>query len=127
MKKKILVAEDDPDQRFQLCHHLKKWGYEVVCVASRREAERYLAGECPDLAILDLMMEEDDSGFVLAHRIKKCSSRIPVIIMTSVMAEKGISFDLGNPENQHWIKADCYLEKGYRMEQIKMILEKMLK
>ena len=32
MKKKILLADDDPDQIFQLSHHLKKWGYDVVAV-----------------------------------------------------------------------------------------------
>ncbi len=124
-RKKILLADDDPDQIFQMGHHLKKWGYEVVAVESREEAERYLAGECPDMAILDLMMEEEDSGFILAYRIKKCNPEIPVIIATAVTAETGISFDINSPENQAWIKADHYLEKGFRMEELKVIMEKL--
>jgi len=124
-RKKILLADDDPDQIFQVGHHLKKWGYEVVAVESREEAERYLAGECPDMAILDLMMEEEDSGFILAYRIKQCHPEIPVIIATAVTAERGISFDINSPENKAWIKADHYLEKGFRMEELKIIVEKL--
>jgi len=126
-KKTILLADDDPDQVFQVGHHLRKWGYEVVAVGSREEAERYLEEECPDLAILDLMMEEEDSGFILSYKIKKCKPQVPVIIATAVTAERGISFDLNTQGGQNWIKADHYLEKGFHMDQLKIIIENLLK
>ena len=126
MKKTILLADDDPVVIFQLKHHLERWGYEVVAVESREEAERYLEGACPDLAILDLMMEEEDSGFILSYRIKKCRPEVPVIISTAVAAERGISFDINSPGSKSWIKADHYLEKGFRLEQLKMLVEKFL-
>ena len=122
----VLMADDDPDQLFQVGHHLRKWGYEVVAVDSREEAERYLEGACPDLAILDLMMEEEDSGFILAYRIKRCRPEVPVIIATAVTAERGISFDLSSPGSDRWIKADHYLEKGYRMDHLKTVIENLL-
>ena len=125
-KKTVLVADDDPDQIFLLRHHLKKWDFEVVTVESREEAERYLESYCPDLAILDLMMEEEDSGFILSYKIKKCRPEVPVIISTAVAAERGISFDLNSPDNRSWIKADHYLEKGFRMDQLKLLIEKFL-
>lgn len=127
MKKRILLADDDPDQVFLVSHHLKKWGYEVIPVESREEAERYLESECPDMAILDLMMEEEDSGFILAYRIKQCRPQVPVIIATAVTAEKGISFDINSPENKAWIMADHYLEKGYRMEELEMLIKGLMK
>jgi CheY-like chemotaxis protein len=126
-KKKILLADDDPDQIFLVSHHLKKWGYDVVAVESREEAERYLESECPDMAILDLMMEEEDSGFILAYRIKQCSPQVPVIIATAVTAERGISFDINSEENRAWIKADHYLEKGFRMDELKIIVNGLMK
>ena len=125
-KKTILLADDDPDIIFQMRHHLESWGYEVVAVESREEAERYLESYCPDLAILDLMMEEEDSGFILSYKIKKCRPEVPVIISTAVAAERGISFDLNSPDNRSWIKADHYLEKGFRMDQLKLLIEKFL-
>ena len=125
-KKTILLADDDPDVIFQVKHHLERWGYEVVAVESREEAERYLEGACPDLAILDLMMEEEDSGFILSYRIKKCRPEVPVIISTAVAAERGITFDINSPGSKSWIKADHYLEKGFRMEQLRMLVKKYL-
>lgn len=122
LKKTILLADDDPDVIFQVKHHLERWGYEVVAVESREEAERYLEGACPDLAILDLMMEEEDSGFILSYRIKKCRPEVPVIISTAVAAERGITFDINSPGSKSWIKADHYLEKGFRMEQLRMLV-----
>jgi len=126
LKKTILLADDDPDVIFQVKHHLERWGYEVVAVESREEAERYLEGACPDLAILDLMMEEEDSGFILSYRIKKCRPDVPVIISTAVAAERGITFDINSPGSKSWIKADHYLEKGFRMEQLRMLVKKYL-
>ena len=126
IKKTILVADDDPDIVFQLKHHLENWGYEVVAVGSREEAERYLESACPDLAILDLMMEEEDSGFILSYKIKKCRPEVPVIISTAVAAERGISFDMNSPGSRTWIKADHYLEKGFRMEQLNLLVKKYL-
>ncbi len=127
MKKTVLLADDDPDQIIQVSHHLKKWGYDVVAVESREEAERYLEENCPDLAILDLMMEEEDSGFILSYRIKQCRPDIPVIISTAVTAERGISFDLNSSESKSWIRADHYMEKGFRMEQLKAVIDNLLK
>ena len=125
-KKTILLADDDPDVIFQVKHHLERWGYEVVAVESRTDAERYLESSCPDLAILDLMMEEEDSGFILSYRIKKCRPGVPVIISTAVAAERGISFDINSPDSKSWIKADHYLEKGYRMEELRLLVNKYL-
>lgn len=125
-KKTILLADDDLDVIFQVKHHLERWGYEVVAVESRSEAERYLESGCPDLAILDLMMEEEDSGFILSYRIKKCRPEVPVIISTAVAAERGISFDINSPGSRSWIKADHYLEKGFRMDQLRLLVKKYL-
>lgn len=125
-KKSILLADDDPDILFQVRHHLENWGYEVHAVESREEAERYLETECPDLAILDLMMEEEDSGFILSYKIKKCRPEVPVIISTAVAAERGISFDINSPGSKSWIKADHYLEKGFRMDQLLILLKQYL-
>ena len=75
-KRTILIADDDPDQIYMLKHSLKKWGYDVVSVESREEAERYLEGNCPDLAILDLMMEEEDSGFILYYRYLRTQDQL---------------------------------------------------
>ena len=67
----ILVADDDPDYLFQTVFNLKKEGYKTLATESQAEAEAVIARFKPDLAIFDLMMESDDSGFILCYKIKK--------------------------------------------------------
>jgi len=126
-KKLILIADDDFDYLYQQKIHLEGWGYEVIGVESRKEAEQFLSKTRPDLAILDLMMEEDDSGFILSRKLKQIYPDVPVIIATAVSAETGMSFGIGSESDRLWIKADRYLEKGLRPEQLKIEIEKLLK
>jgi len=123
----VLLADDDPDYLFQLRLYLESWGYEVVSTESQRETERVLADFKPDLAIFDLMMENDDSGFILSYRLKQRYPDVPVIISTAVSAETGISFGISSPEDRKWIKADLYLEKGVQPERLKQEIQNLLK
>lgn len=63
--KTILIVDDDIDYLFQLKIQVEKFGFKVIVAESQKEAENLLASVKPDLAILDLMMENDDSGFIL--------------------------------------------------------------
>ncbi|NLI24677.1 MAG: response regulator [Bacteroidales bacterium] len=125
-QKTILLADDDPDYLFQLSFYLQKAGFRVLPAGSQKEAEKILEAEKPDLAIFDLMMENEDSGFILSHKMKKKYPEVPVIIATSVAAETGIPFGLENEDDRKWIKADCYLEKGIRPEQLLNEINKLL-
>jgi DNA-binding response OmpR family regulator len=124
--KTILIADDDYDYLFQVRFMLEKWGYRVVTAESQHEAEEIIDRMKPDLAILDLMMENDDSGFILSYRLKSRYPDVPVIIATAVSAETGMSFGLNSEEEKKWIKADLYLEKGIRPDQLKSGIEKLL-
>ncbi len=125
--KTIFIVDDDYDHLFQQKFHLEKWGYEVISAESQREAEEIMDKIKPDLAILDLMMESDDSGFILSYKLKKMNPELPIIISTGVSAETGMNFGLSSQEDKNWIKADLYLEKGTRPEQLKLEIEKLLK
>jgi CheY-like chemotaxis protein len=70
----------------------------------------------PDLAILDLMMEDKDSGFVLCHRIKKLYPNTPVMMVTAVKAATGLSFAADSALQQSWLKADLLVDKPIRAE-----------
>ncbi len=105
-KKNILIADDDYDYLFQLKFRLKQWGYNVITAESQREAEKILESMKPDLAILDLMMENEDSGFILSYKMKKKYPDVPVIIATAVSAETGMNFGIDSEEDRKWIKAD---------------------
>ncbi len=125
--KVILVVDDDYDYLYQLKFQLELWGCIVVTADSQKEAEELLETTKPDLAILDLMMENEDSGFILSYKMKRKYPDVPIILATAVSAETGMSFGLHSNEDKNWIKADVYLEKGMRPEQLKKELENLMK
>lgn len=128
MSKKIaFIADDDPDYLFQTKVNLERFGFEVVSADSQQQAEKILETLKPDLCIFDLMMENDDSGFILSYKTKRKYPEVPVIIATAVAAETGISFSLETDSDHNWIKADLYLEKGLRADQLHREINKLLK
>jgi len=123
----ILIADDDPDYLFQTVFNLERSGYKTMAVESQSEAEAVIARFKPDLAIFDLMMESDDSGFILCYKMKKKYPEIPVILATAVSHETGLSFSIDSEQEKSWIRADVYLEKGIRAEQLDQEIMKLLK
>lgn len=123
----ILVADDDPDYLFQTVNGLGRAGYKTIAVESQAEAESVISKFKPSLAIFDLMMESDDSGFILCYKIKKKYPDVPVILATAVSKETGMSFSLDSGNDKSWIRADRYLEKGIRPEQLDQEVMMLLK
>lgn len=123
----ILVADDDPDYLFQTVFNLERAGYKTIAVESQAEAESVIAKFKPHLAIFDLMMESDDSGFILCYKLKKKYPDVPVILATAVSSETGMTFNIDSEQAKHWIRADIYLEKGIRPEQLNREIMKLLK
>jgi DNA-binding response OmpR family regulator len=122
----ILIVDDDMDYLFQARLKLEQFGFKTITADSQREAELILEKNRPDIAILDLMMENEDSGFILSYKLKKKYPDVPVIILTAVAAETGITFDILDENNRKWIKADLFLEKGVRYDVLKTEIERLL-
>jgi CheY-like chemotaxis protein len=120
----ILIADDDIDYLQQTRFKLERAGYQTLTAESQREAEMILDKIKPDLAIIDLMMENEDSGFILCFKLKKKYPDVPVIIATAVAAETGITFDINDENNRKWIRADLFLDKGIKTE---ILLEEITK
>ena len=127
MKKTVLIVDDDMDYLFQMKLKVQQFGFDVITADGQKEAETIIETVRPDLAILDLMMESDDSGFILAYKIKRKYPEVPIIIATAVTAETGMTFDINSDENKQWIKADLFLDKGIRADQLQREINKLLK
>jgi len=125
--KTVLIVDDDSDYLFQMKFNVEKMGFEVITADGQKEAEELLKTTKPDLAIFDLMMENDDSGFILSYKMKKMYPDVPIILATSVAAETGKSFSLDSEAERNWIKADLYLEKGIRFDQLHREIMMLLK
>jgi len=126
-KKIVLIADDDMDYLFQMKMHVESFGFEVITAGSQREAEKIIESTKPDLAIFDLMMESDDSGFILSYKMKRKYPDVPIILATAVASETGMSFGVNTQNEKQWIKADLYLEKGIRKDQLHKEINKLLK
>ena len=126
MAKKILIAEDDLDFLEQTKMYLESNGYETITATTEKEATDIINNDNFDLAVLDLMMTNQDTGFVLSHLIKKKDKSIPVIIVTAVTKETGLQFDKASDDKKTWIKADVILNKDIRLEQVKQEIEMLL-
>jgi hypothetical protein len=50
-----------------------------------------------------------------------------VIIATAVTAETGMVFGLNKEEEKSWIKADLYLDKNLRPDQLEREIHRLLK
>ena len=126
-KKTILIVDDDIDYLSQLEMQVRGLGYDVITAESQKEGEKVVSGTRPDLAIVDLMMENKDSGFILCYKMKKQYPDLPVIIASAVTAETGLNFNVETENDRKWIKADKFLEKGLRTDQLEREINKLLK
>jgi CheY-like chemotaxis protein len=124
--KTVLLVDDDPDFLYQQKRQLEAVGLTVIAAENEKQAEEILARERPDLAVVDLMMDNVDGGFTLCYHIKKKDPAIPVILVTSVNNETGLHFDAADPEQASWIKADAFLSKPIRFEQLKKEVDRLL-
>jgi CheY-like chemotaxis protein len=123
----VLIVDDDEDYLLQVATHVRNSGYDVVTAGGQAEAVELLGRKTPALAIVDLMMEHNDSGFFLCHHIKRMDASIPVILVTGVTAETGIELDSDTEEERSWIKADAVLAKPIRFEQLDREVNRLMK
>jgi CheY-like chemotaxis protein len=112
-QKKILLVDDDIDLLEQHKLVLEAHGYKVVIAESSKEGWEVFKAEKPDIAVLDLIMEEHDSGFILSYKIKRDEhgKHIPVFVLTSATYITGFKFGASTEEERDWIKCDAILNK----------------
>jgi DNA-binding response OmpR family regulator len=124
--KTILVVDDDLDILEQYDMMLKADGYKVVQAGGLAEAEETILTVRPDLAILDLMMDEKDAGFVLCNHLKRLYADLPVIIVSNVTPTTGLDFKPRNTEEQAWVRADMMLNKPVVAERLRAEVRRLL-
>ena len=111
MTKRILLVDDDPDflEINQLI--LEANGYEIETARSTSEALEKIRSADFDLAIIDLIMEELDSGFSVAYGIRdfEKTRQMPILMLTSAQEKTGFTFEFS--QDQEWMKVDDFAAK----------------
>lgn len=117
---KILVIEDDTDNRLLLCAALQRYGYEVLSTVNALDALDLLETSPVHLILLDMHLPKM-SGFEFLDRIKKQphTQQIPVIAITanSITAERGACLRAGCVE---------YVTKPFMRQELHAVIEKVL-
>jgi CheY-like chemotaxis protein len=125
-KPQVLLVDDDSDFLWQQKVQLEAVGFDVVTAVGESDAKAKLAEHHPDLAVIDVMMDNPDTGFTLCYYIRKVAPRIPLILVTSVVSETGLDFALASDNDRAWIRADALLAKPIRFEQLRREIDRLL-
>jgi CheY-like chemotaxis protein len=122
----VIIVDDDPDFRFQHETLFKTLDFNVLTADSKAAAEELLEHTQPDLAVVDLMMEDSDSGFTLCYEIKRRYPETSIVIVTSASSLTGYDFESLSGEQRTWIQADAVLTKPIRFDQITAEVNRLL-
>ncbi len=109
---KILLIDDDADFTEAVKIVLERNNYEVISSATRESGMEAVQNENPDLIILDVMMEQPDDGFTLAHDLRKKEIKTPILMLSSVGTVTGMTFD----KDSDMVPVDAFEEKPIRPE-----------
>ena len=83
-KYQILCVDDDQDILQTLKMVLEKNGYEMLEASSAEEGYRKYKESQPDFVLVDLMMEQIDSGTSLVTKIKALGNKAPLYMLSSM-------------------------------------------
>jgi two-component system, OmpR family, response regulator len=84
MKKNIAIVEDEPALRENYSAALARQGYAVKSYANRHTAMQAFRTHMPDLAIIDISLEDEaEGGFDLCRDLRAASAELPIIFLTA--------------------------------------------
>jgi len=120
MRKKILVVEDDPDQRELIRWHLKRAGYSTGTASRGFDALVKSRALAPDLIVLDLMLP-GINGFEICKALRKnpATAATPVLMLTSMCTDysRTMGFEAG---------INAFMNKPYVPDELLSTVQELL-
>lgn len=90
---KLLLIDDDQDVIVQYRAALAGSGHELTVANSAAEARAALKSGLPELAVVDIMMDNGIPGFDLAREIHEKAPKAPILMASSLNSELKTPFD----------------------------------
>ncbi|MCA9567870.1 MAG: response regulator transcription factor [Myxococcales bacterium] len=121
---RILFVEDEVAIQDTLQRFFTREGFEVQTARARSEALELCARQAPDVAVLDVMLNEgpepEHDGFAVCRALREAGYSGPVIFVTARTSEddKLTGFDLG---------ADDYVTKPFSVKELKARVSAVLR
>ncbi len=108
---RLLVVDDDPQQRDVARECLENYGYRVITVSSGRLAVELFKREDFDLVLLDMIMEDDFDGLDTYRAMKKLKGNLRAIIVSGSAATERV-------RAAQRLGAGIYVQKPYTAERL---------
>src|SRR5260370_21378226 len=84
MKKHIAIVEDEPALRENYAAAVVRHGYSIKTYGNRKTAMQAFQIHLPDLAIIDISLEDEaEGGFDLCRDLRALSAELPIIFLTA--------------------------------------------
>lgn len=115
----ICLVEDEVDLSNLVKVYLEKEEYKVICFTKGKDAINYIDNPV-DLWILDIMLEDDYSGYDIIGEIRKKDANVPVIFTSArdQDLDKILGLELGS---------DDYITKPYSSKELVLRVNNIIK
>jgi DNA-binding response OmpR family regulator len=120
----ILLVDDDQDLVEMNKTVLTQRGHNVTVAYSAAEATKIAQANLPEIAVLDVMMEDKTVGFALARELHKLSPKLPMIMLTGIRKEMDLGY--GFEPDETWLPVSKFLEKPINPRILADEVEKLL-
>lgn len=114
---RILLVEDNPDLRDELCFQLHHHGHEVLALADGQQVGTQLAAFAPHILLLDLGLPGED-GLSIAARLRQQQPLLGIIMLTA-------RTQLHERLQGHAQSADHYLCKPVELAELLAVVDSL--
>ncbi len=97
---RILVVEDE-NLQYEIYEEVLS-GFDLIRVARASDAMKLVAGNVPDLVILDHVLEDGEEGLVFLDFFKNLLPHIPVVVVSGVLEVQERLNVLQGPRRAHY-------------------------
>ena len=123
-KPTVLLVDDDID--FVLANRtaLEAAGYQVIVAHNSNDGMKLARENHVDVAVLDVMMDTPEEGFILARNLRKeeKTKDIPLLMLTSVNEvnrKAGYPYKFTDHDrDEMWLPIDKFLDKPIKPQQL---------
>lgn len=132
-KNKILMIDDDVNLVNVIKLVLESKEYIFDCAYSAAEGMTKIKEFCPDLIILDAIMEDFVAGFRVVSQLRTCDenseyfqySDIPILMLSSVTTKTNLDFE--HKVGTALLPVDAFIEKPVKPAELLNKIEDLIK